>query len=110
MLSLGSIGMKPVMSDLSYKVGSIGMKPVMSDLSYKGTILQRHYRKITIKWSFSYNSFVKFHGKNIWGHSMTVLYPNPCYREVCYKGTAASCHLRKGISDVYFIYPVTPSI
>ena len=30
-------------------------------LCYKGTILQRNCRKMTIKWSFSYNSFVKFH-------------------------------------------------
>ena len=34
------------------------------ELSYKGTI---------ILWSFSYNSFLKFHGKNIWSHNMTVL-------------------------------------
>ena len=32
---------------------------------YKGTILQRNYRKITFLWSFSYNSFKKFHGQNI---------------------------------------------
>ena len=38
--------------------------------------------------SFSYNSFVKLHGKKIVSHSMTVLYPNPCYNEACYKGTA----------------------
>ena len=25
-----------------------------------------NYRKMTIKWSFSYNSFVKFHGKKVW--------------------------------------------
>ena len=25
-------------------------------------ILQRNYRKMTIKWSFSYNFFVKFYG------------------------------------------------
>ena len=38
----------------------------VSELCYKGTILQRNYRKITILWSFSCNSFVKFHGKKIW--------------------------------------------
>ena len=37
-----------------------------SQLSCKGTILQRNYRKATILWSFSYNSFVKFHGEKIW--------------------------------------------
>ena len=42
--------------------------------------------EITISWSFSYNTFVKFHSKTIGSH-MTVLYPNPCYNEVCYKGT-----------------------
>ena len=42
---------------------SIGMDHVISELCYKGTILQRNYRKMTIPWSFSYNSFVKFHGK-----------------------------------------------
>ena len=30
-----------------------------SQFFYHG-ILQRNYRKMTIKWSFSYNSFVKF--------------------------------------------------
>ena len=37
-----------------------------SEWCYKGTILQRNYRKICISWSLFYNSFVKFHGKNIW--------------------------------------------
>ena len=54
---------------------------------YKGTILHRNYRKMTILWSFSYNSIVKFHGQKI-GSLMTVLYPNMCYNEVCCKGTA----------------------
>ena len=45
---------------------SIGMDRVISGSCYKGTILQKKYRKMTIKWSFSYNSFVKFHGKIIW--------------------------------------------
>ena len=52
---------------------------VISELCYKGTILQRNYRKMTIKtilqrnyqkmtilWSFSYNFFVKFYGRKIW--------------------------------------------
>ena len=38
----------------------------ISDSCYKGTILQRNYRKMTIKWPFSYNTFVKFHGKIFW--------------------------------------------
>ena len=51
--------------------------------SYRGTILQRNYRKMAILWSFSCNSFVKFHGKYIGGlvsHNMTVLYPNQFYK------------------------------
>ena len=41
------------------------MDGVISESCYKGTILERNYRKMTIS-SFSYNSFVKFHSKNIW--------------------------------------------
>ena len=52
----------------------------------KGIILQRNYRKMTISWSFFY-MFVKCYDKTFWSH-MTVLYQNPCYTEVCYKGTA----------------------
>ena len=37
------------------------MDCVISELCCKATILQRNYRKITILWSFSYNSFVKLH-------------------------------------------------
>ena len=45
-------------------LGSRGMNRVTSELCcYKGTILQRNYRKMTIIWSFSNNSFVKFHDK-----------------------------------------------
>ena len=42
------------------------MDSVISESCYKGTILQKKYRKMTIKWSFSYISFVKFHGKKNW--------------------------------------------
>ena len=38
----------------------------LSEPCYKGTILQRNYRKMTIKWPFSYNFFVKFHGTKNW--------------------------------------------
>ena len=33
--------------------------------------------KMNISWSFTYNSFVKFHGS----HNVTVLYPNFFYME-----------------------------
>ena len=42
-------------------MGSMGMDCVIRESCYKGTISQRNYL-----WSFYYNSFVKFHGKNIW--------------------------------------------
>ena len=42
------------------------MDHVISESCYIGSILQRNYRKMTISWSFSYNSFVKFRGKKIW--------------------------------------------
>ena len=35
--------------------------PCYKQTCYKGTVLQRNYRKMTILWSFSYNSFLKFH-------------------------------------------------
>ena len=51
-------------------LGSIRMGCVISDLCYKGTILQKNCRKMTRKmtilWSFSYQSFVKFHSKKNW--------------------------------------------
>ena len=42
-------------------LGSIGMDRVISELCYKMTIILWNYRKMT----FSFNSFVKFHGKRI---------------------------------------------
>ena len=48
----------------------MGMDHVISELCYKGTILQRYYRNMTILWSFSYNSFVRFHGKKFGSHNM----------------------------------------
>ena len=53
-------------------LGSIGMDRVISESGYKGTILQRIYWKMTFSWSFSYKTFVKFHGKNLWSHNITV--------------------------------------
>ena len=64
------------------------MDCVISEHCDKVTILQKNYRKMTIAWSFSYNSFAKFNGKKIGSHTMYVLYPNPKCYEVFYKGTA----------------------
>ena len=55
-------------------------------ITCKGTILQRNYRKMTM--SFSYNFFVKFHGEQNLGATICVLYSNPYYNKVCFKGTA----------------------
>ena len=56
----------------------IGMDHVLSEPRHKGTILQ-------ISLSFSYNSFVKFHGEKFDSYNMTVLYPDACTKH--YKGT-----------------------
>ena len=51
---------------------SIEMAHVISELCSKGIILQRNYRKMTILWSFSYNYFVKFHGKRFGSHNFQI--------------------------------------
>ena len=38
--------------------------------------------------SFSYNSFVKYHGNFFCSHNITMLYPNLWFNMVCCKGTA----------------------
>ena len=55
------------------------MDSVISKLCYKETILHRNYRKMTIKWSFSYNSFVKFHGKKFGSDNMNVISKSMLY-------------------------------
>ena len=69
-------------------MGSIGMVPVINESCNKGTILQRNYRKMTTLWSFSYNSFAKFHGTKNWEPQHDSVISNLCYNEACYKGTA----------------------
>ena len=57
------------------------MDCVISKLCYKGTILQRKNRKMTMKWSFSYFSFVKSFGKKSFAcYNVTM-----CYNKVCFK-------------------------
>ena len=58
---------------------------VISELCYKGQFYKRNYREMTIEWSFSYNSICKIQWLKNLG---CALYPNKCYKEVCYKGTA----------------------
>ena len=59
-------------------LGSIGMYRVLSEPRYKGTVLLKNYRKVTITWSFSYDSMIK----KIEGHKLILLCPNPCYNEM----------------------------
>ena len=56
---------------------------------------------MTILWSFSHSSFVKFHvGQKYGGHNMTALYPNPSNNEVCYKMTALYCSLDISVASL----------
>ena len=62
---------------------------MISESCYKGTSLQSSYRKMTIPWSFPYNSFVNFHGKKIiWEPQHEHVISDWCYNEVHYIGTA----------------------
>ena len=65
-------------------MGSIEMDLDISGMCYKGTILQRNYKKMTIPWSFSYNSFAKLNGKK-WKPQHNHVISNLCYNKVCYK-------------------------
>ena len=56
---------------------SIAMDHVMNKPYHKGTILQRNYRKITILWSFFFNSLSKFHGQKNLGATFS-----PCYIQI----------------------------
>ena len=50
----------------------IGRDCVIRESCYKETILQKNSRKRTIPWSFSCNSFVKFRGKILVSHNMSI--------------------------------------
>ena len=85
----GRVGIIPITeircsSFITSCLGSIGIDPVISDFVFLSEILQKNYKKMTMLWSFSCNSFVKF---MVYGsHNITVLYPNLCKIEACYKG------------------------
>ena len=55
---------------------SLGKDCILRESSYEGTILQRNYKKMTMEWSFSYNSLVKFNYEKFGSSNMTMLYPN----------------------------------
>ena len=63
---------------------------------------------MTILWSFSYNSFVKFYLKN-GSHNTTVLYPNLCYNKVCCIETTLYCIFQTVHSDSATMKMVFPS-
>ena len=48
------------------------MDSVKSETYFEGPILQSDYRKISILWSFSSISFVKFKGKKFGSHNRTM--------------------------------------
>ena len=49
------------------------MEGVVSELFIKGQFYKGIIEKRPFLWSFSYNSFVKFHGKIFGSHNMTLL-------------------------------------
>ena len=83
------------------------MDRIIKELSYIGTIFQGNYRKMTISWSFSYNYFVKFHGKTFGSPNMTMLYLNLCYNKVCYKETALYLLINSYDPNKMYMYNVT---
>ena len=48
-------------------------------------VIKGQFYKRDITWSFSYDSFVKFHGRKIGSHNMTGLHPNLCYNDITEK-------------------------
>ena len=46
---------------------------------------RKEFKENDHSWSFSYNSFVKFQGKEFGSHNMMMSYPNLCYTKVCYR-------------------------
>ena len=68
------------------RTGENSIYLVISEACCNETLLEhRNYRKMRL---FSYTSFVKFYGKKIRSHKITVLYQNLCYNEVGIKKTA----------------------
>ena len=67
---------------------SVKSAPCYKGQFYKGITM---YRKMTISWSISYNSFVKFYGKIFVSHPLGSVYTNMCYNEECCKETALDC-------------------
>ena len=55
-------------------------------LQVNHVIKGQFYKRIVGKRPF-HGHFVRFHGKKM-GVTITMLYPNPCYNEVCYKWIA----------------------
>ena len=61
------------------------MDSVISETCFEGPILQRNYRKISILWSFSFISFVKFKVKfGSHNRTMSLCYTR-CYIQILIK-------------------------
>ena len=58
-------------------------------------VIKGQFYKGLINWSFSYNSFVKFHGIKTFG---SMLYPNSCYKK-CNKGTTVCVVLNEVLHE-----------
>ena len=74
-----------------------GIDQVRNELCYKGTILQRNYRKMTILWSFSLDSFVEFHGNFFSAATANSYIEILCYSKLCYEergGSVVECLTR----------------
>ena len=62
-----------------------------------------------MKWSFSYSSLVKSHGKKYDSHNMTFLYPNLCNNKLCFKDTFATSKILVLILNVFVLLLYVPS-
>ena len=91
------------------------MNLIISELFFKETILQRNYREMTISWSFAYNSFVKFYGKNKCFYKINVFtkqllgkwsFPNNSFVKFHGKnkwGPSYGCVLSKSVIMMYVV-------
>ena len=77
--------------------GSIEKNHVISEQCFKGTFLQRNDREMIIICKIP---LLKHLGAMC---SMTVLYPNLCYNEVCYKETVG-LQIRMCTKKLFFLF------
>ena len=61
---------------LYHCLGPLEQIVFINELIYQGTNFTKELQEMTISWSFSYSSFVKFHGNKFGSLNMTKLYQN----------------------------------